>query len=114
MAMRVTLEERQAGSRTFTPVYAPGLGGWHPSAPSVRVFRYLAQVTSLTGPADYRALIDFRWLALGGRVLRAARRRTPECAVPAAVAGTRRSRAALPRARSARGRARAALRARAL
>lgn len=104
MAMRVRLEARSGGEHAFKLMRAPGLGDWHRSAPSVRVFRYLAQVTNLTGPTDYRALIDYRWLGLGGRVLRAAVRRTPPCVVPAAAADMRRPGRAAARVRFARRR----------
>jgi hypothetical protein len=79
MAMRVELEERTSSEPEFHTVSAPGLGVWHKSEPSVRIFRYLAQVTNLSGPAAYRAVFSFHWLAVGGHVMRHATRRTPVC-----------------------------------
>jgi hypothetical protein len=102
LAMRVRLQVRSPGARGFHFVHAPGLGSWHRSERSVRLFRYLAQVTDLTGPADYRALIDYRWLGPAGGVIRRAARLTPECVVPAGVAGTRRGGAAGSRSAGAR------------
>jgi hypothetical protein len=52
---------------------------WHESEPSVKVFRYLAQVTNLAAPASYRALMSFRWLGPDGRAIRHLARRTPIC-----------------------------------
>ncbi|MDE3069193.1 MAG: hypothetical protein KGJ43_00500 [Acidobacteriota bacterium] len=87
MAMRVDLEVHDASESGFHRLSAPGLGVWHRSEPSVKVFRYLAQVTSLAAPAGYRALITYRWLDVGGHVMRHAVRHTPVCRQPAPASG---------------------------
>ncbi|MHB8490937.1 MAG: hypothetical protein ACYDA6_01810 [Solirubrobacteraceae bacterium] len=92
MAMRVDLEERTASEPSFHVLDAPGLGVWHRSEPSVKVFRYLAQVTSLAAPAAYRAQITYRWMDASGRVVRHAARYTPVCRQAAAGAGGHRLR----------------------
>jgi hypothetical protein len=79
MGVRVDLQERTPESSRFHAVNAPGLGVWHQSEPSVKVFRYLAQVTNLAAPASYRALVSFRWLDPGGHIISRASRRTPVC-----------------------------------
>jgi hypothetical protein len=96
MAVRVDLQERTPLAPRFHGVSAPGLGNWHQSEPSVKVFRYLAQVTNLAAPASYRALVSFRWLDAGGHVISRASRRTPVCRQaamkPEALRGRRSSR----------------------
>jgi hypothetical protein len=79
MAVRVQLQERTPASQGFHQVNAPGLGTWHQSEPSVKVYRYLTQVTNLAAPASYRALVSFRWLEVGGHEIKQLTRRTPVC-----------------------------------
>jgi hypothetical protein len=83
MAVRVRLQEHTPGSEGFHQVDAPGLGEWHESEPSVKVFRYLTQVTNLAAPASYRALVSFRWLDVGGHEIEHLARHTPVCRQPA-------------------------------
>jgi hypothetical protein len=86
MAVRVQLQEHTPASPGFHQVEAPGLGAWHQSEPSVKVFRYLTQVTNLAAPAAYRALVSFRWLDVGGHEIKQLTRRTPVCRQPATLA----------------------------
>ncbi len=83
MTMRIELLERMPGETGYRTVVAPGLGVWRPSDPGVRVYKYLKQVTNLSGPAVYRALVSFRWQGPRGRVLKSLERRTPRCTQPA-------------------------------
>jgi hypothetical protein len=86
MAMRIEVQERTAGPAPFHTVVAPGLGSWRSADPKVKIYKYLKQVTNLSAPADYRALVRFRWQGPGGRVLKRAERVTPACVEPEAPA----------------------------
>jgi len=84
MAMRIEVQERLPGEELFRTVSAPGLGVWRGSVPGVKIYQYVKQVTNLSSPADYRALVRFHWLNNKGYVIRRAERFTPKCAQPAA------------------------------
>ena len=83
MEMRIEVQERPSGEESFHTVAAPGLGVWRGSAPGVKIYQYVKQVTNLAAPADYRALIRFHWLNEKGYVVRRAERHTLRCAQPA-------------------------------
>jgi hypothetical protein len=83
MAMRIDLEERTPEQSLYHTVSAPGLGIWRLSDPRVKIYKYLKQVTNLSAPAVYRAVIRFRWLAPRGRVLKHVQRYTGRCTQPA-------------------------------
>ncbi len=83
MSMRIELLERTPGETGYRPVLAPGVGVWRTADPGVRSYRHLEQVTNLSAPAYYRALITFRWSGAHGRVLRRDELRTPRCMQPA-------------------------------
>jgi hypothetical protein len=83
MAMRIDLEERMPGEALFHAVSAQGLGVWRAADPRVKVYKYLKQVTNLSSPASYRALVRFRWLGVKGHVLKRAERLTARCLQPA-------------------------------
>jgi hypothetical protein len=80
MSIRIELQQRLPGEATFHAVSAPGLGVWRASAPGVKVYRYIKQVTNLAAPAQYRAAVRFHWLNARGRLIRTSERRTPACA----------------------------------
>jgi hypothetical protein len=84
MAMRIDIEERTPADAQFHTVIAPGLGVWRDSEPKVKVYKYLKQVTNLSSPAVYRALVGFRWLNSKGRQIRREERLTPKCEQAAA------------------------------
>ncbi len=84
MAMRIEVQERPPGEELFHTVSAPGLGVWRGSAPGVKIYQYVKQVTNLSSPADYRALVRFHWLNDKGYVIKRAERFTATCAQPAA------------------------------
>jgi hypothetical protein len=86
MAMRIEVQERLPGEELFHTVSAPGLGVWRGSAPGVKIYKYVKQVTNLSAPAGYRALVRFRWLNDRGYVIRRAERHTFRCAQPAPLA----------------------------
>jgi hypothetical protein len=84
MAMRIEVQERTPGEG-FHTVSAPGLGVWRGSAPGVKIYQYVKQVTNLSSPADYRALVRFHWLNDRGYVVKRAERFTATCAQPASA-----------------------------
>jgi hypothetical protein len=83
MAMRIEVQERLPGEELFHTVSAPGLGVWRGSALGVKIYQYVKQVTNLSFPADYRALVRFHWLNDKGYVIKRAERFTLQCAQPA-------------------------------
>jgi hypothetical protein len=83
MAMRIEVQERLPGEEIFHTVSAPGLGVWRGSASGVKIYQYVKQVTNLSSPAAYRALIRFHWFNDKGNVLRRAERHTAVCMQPA-------------------------------
>ncbi len=85
MAMRIEVQERMPGEELFHTVSAPGLGVWRGSDPGVKIYKYVRQVTNLSSPAIYRALVRFHWLDGEGHVIRRAERRTPKCEQPTPV-----------------------------
>jgi len=84
MAMRIEVQERMPQEAFFHTVAAPGLGGWRGSDPKVKIYKYLKQVTNLSSPVVYRALVRFRWEGPRGHVLRRAEHVTSGCDQPAA------------------------------
>src|SRR6266576_2696333 len=83
LEMRIELLERMPQEVAFRTVIAPGLGVWRFSAPGVKVYKYLKQVTNLSAPAFYRGAVRFRWLNSKGRLIKALELRTPRCLQPA-------------------------------
>lgn len=82
MAMRIDVQARAPADTTFHTISAPGLGVWRRSAPGVKIYKYLKQVTNLTAPASYRAVVRFRWFSAHGRVVKRGERRTAVCEQP--------------------------------
>jgi hypothetical protein len=83
MEMRIDVQERLPGETAFHLVTAPGLGVWRGSAQGVMIYKYVKQVTDLSSPALYRAIVHFHWLNAKGRVVRRTAVLTPTCAQPA-------------------------------
>jgi hypothetical protein len=82
MGMRIELQQRMRGESEFHTISAPGFGVWRASEPGVKIYKYVKQVTNLTAPAAYRAVVRFRWLGDKGHVLKRAELRTPRCLQP--------------------------------
>ena len=83
MAIRVNL--RRPHPRTPLPCRERGRARCAGvlSAPDVQVYRYLeAGAHTFPAPAAFRAVLGFRWIAAGGRVLRQLREVTPACSQP--------------------------------
>ncbi len=82
MGMKIELLERVRGEQDFHVVAAPGIGLWRGSEAGVRIYRYVKQITNLSAPAAYRAVVHFRWLGDKGRVVKRAELRTAKCVQP--------------------------------
>jgi hypothetical protein len=85
MMMRIDVQERMPEEALFHTLSAPGLGVWRGSDPKVKTYKYLKQVTNLSAPASYRAIVRFHWLNARGHLIRRAERLTPRCVQPAPV-----------------------------
>lgn len=83
MTMRIEVQERMPGEELFHTVSAPGLGVWRSSDPGVKVYKDLKQVTNLSAPAYYRAMVRFHWLNAMGDPIKRTERLTPRCVQPA-------------------------------
>jgi len=79
MEMKIDVLERGPEEETYRRVTAPGLGVWRASAPGVKSYRYLKQVTNLAAPASYRGAVRFRWFNSHGRQIGFADLRTRPC-----------------------------------
>jgi hypothetical protein len=82
MMMRIDVQERMPGEASFHLVSAPGLGVWRGSDPGVKIYKYVKQVTDLSSPALYRAVVRFHWLSAKGHLLKRAAMLTPTCVQP--------------------------------
>jgi hypothetical protein len=82
MGMRIELQQRLRGEAEFHTMLVPGFGVWRASEPGVKIYKYVKQVTNLTAPAAYRAVVRFRWLGEKGRMLKRAELHTPRCLQP--------------------------------
>ncbi|MCW3020305.1 MAG: hypothetical protein JWN10_2613 [Solirubrobacterales bacterium] len=83
MQIRVDLQERVPGESQYRTVTDPALGVWHGSTPGVKAFTHIQQVTNLSAPAFYRAVVRFRWVNAKGRTIKAEELSTLRCEQPA-------------------------------
>ncbi len=83
MAIQIEIQERMPTDLAFHTVMAPGLGVWRQSETGVRIYKFVKQVTNLSAPAAFRALVRYRWLDDRGHTIAHAQRRTPICQQPA-------------------------------
>jgi hypothetical protein len=83
MAMRMEVQAEAEHGVGFHTVNAPV---WRFSDPKIKIYKYLKQVTNLSSPRDYRALVRFRWLGARGHVIKHAQLLTARCVQPAAPA----------------------------
>jgi hypothetical protein len=79
MEMRIDVLERMPRELVFHSVVAPGLGVWRTSAPGVKTYKYLKEITNLAAPAYYRAVVRFRWVNAKGHTIKSFEARTPRC-----------------------------------
>lgn len=82
MSIRVELQQRLEGDPAFHTLVAPGLGMWRGSESGVKIYKYVKQITNLAAPASYRAIVRFKWIGDGGRLLRRAVLHTSICEQP--------------------------------
>jgi hypothetical protein len=82
MEIKIELQQRMRGETEYHTIVAPALGVWRGSEPGVRIDKYVQQVTGLTAPAAYRALVQFRWLGDHGHVLKRVELHTMHCLQP--------------------------------
>ncbi len=99
--------ERARRAMLFHAISSPGLGVWLRAAPGVKTYKNLEQVTNLSAPASYRALVLFRWMNAKGHPIKSLELRTPRCEQPAppapAVGATPPTEAGAPAAMSEGG-----------
>jgi hypothetical protein len=82
MEIKIELQQRMRGETEYHTLAAPNLGIWRGSEPGVKIDKYVQQVTDLSAPASYRALVQFRWLSGKGHVLKRAELHTSHCLQP--------------------------------
>jgi hypothetical protein len=82
MAMEMVVQEHDPGEVGFHTLTAAGPGMWQRSEVGLKIYKYVRQVTDLPAPADFRAIVQYRWLDAKGHVLRTTARRTPVCHEP--------------------------------
>jgi hypothetical protein len=82
MEIKIELQQRMRGEAEYHTIVTPDLGLWRGSEPGVKIDKYVQQVTDLTAPAAYRALVQFRWLSDKGHVLKRAELHTSHCLQP--------------------------------
>jgi hypothetical protein len=80
--MRFTLEARTPEEPVWRGVSAPGFGTWLTAPPKAGRYVYDKTVQQLRAPAEYRAVIRFRWRDTHGRVLRSESATTKICRQP--------------------------------
>ena len=88
MQTRTYLVQRRSGEAQFHMITAPGLGSWLEAEPGVKTYKDLRQVTNLSAPAVYRAVVDFRWLSAHGHVIKRLQLNTARCVQPAPPSGS--------------------------
>jgi hypothetical protein len=82
MRMRFRLQERTPDVPRWTRVRVPGFARAHTSDPGVVRYVYTKRVEGLVGPAAYRVVVRFRWLAGDGTVVHRARATSRACRAP--------------------------------
>jgi CARDB len=82
MQMRFDLYQRTRASAGFVAVPVPRWGVWQRSRAGVPGFIFTKRVSGLQAPAQYRAVVRFRWRDARGRLQRRARRVTRACRQP--------------------------------
>lgn len=80
MSIRFDLYARAPGEDRFTRSAAPS--AWIKSLPGTARFIWHKRFEELTGPADYRVVVRFRWYDASGALLARARRTTAACSQP--------------------------------
>jgi hypothetical protein len=81
MEIRFDLQRADPGG-SFQLVAAPGLEAWNRAEAGVVDYRYRKRVENLPAPADYRALVRYRWRRPGGKIVGRKHALTPVCEQP--------------------------------
>jgi CARDB len=81
MQMRFLLQDHGPGER-YTRVSIPRFSAWHSSAGGRSRYVYTKTLDGLVGPASYRVVVHFRWLAADGTVLHRASVVSAACRQP--------------------------------
>jgi hypothetical protein len=79
LQMRFTLQSREPGRLRWRRLAAPGWAQWQTADPGITRYAYEKRVENLAAPAQYRAVVRFRWLSPLGKTLRVARAVSPAC-----------------------------------
>ena len=82
MQLRFTLQVPTPESPRWRKVAAPSWGEWITVPPSFAKYTYSKTVQDLLPPANYRAVVNFRWKDRKGRTLRSERAVSPVCKQP--------------------------------
>jgi hypothetical protein len=88
MQMRVELQQRIPGELQYRMVADPALSMWRGSAPGVKVFTHIEQVSNLSAPAVYRGVLHFRWINAKGHTIKVEQLPTAVCEQPAPPSST--------------------------
>jgi CARDB len=75
------LQSRSPGEH-WSRVAVPGFSAWKTADAGRSAYTYTKRVEQLAGPASYRVVVRFRWLAADGAVLHHARRVSASCRQP--------------------------------
>ncbi len=82
MQLRFTLQVSTPESPRWRKVAAPSWGEWITVPPSFAKYTYAKTVQDLLPPANYRAVVNFRWKDRKGRTLRSERAVSTVCKQP--------------------------------
>ena len=82
MQMRFTLLAITPDEPQWSRIDAEGFGQWITAPPAYGKYTYDKTVEDLLAPANYRAVIDFRWRDRRGRTVRTERAISPVCRQP--------------------------------
>lgn len=81
MQIRFELQSRTPARPAWHTLVAPGFGVWNSADPAVRRYVHQKRVEALAAPADYRMVVQFRWMD-GSRLVAKQRRVTDVCRQP--------------------------------
>lgn len=82
MQLRFTLQVSTPDEPRWRKVAAPTWGGWITVPPSFGKYTYTKTVQDLLPPANYRALVNFRWKDRQGRTIRSESALSQVCKQP--------------------------------
>lgn len=86
MQMRFTLQVQTPDDQRWRKIDAPGWGEWISAPQNLGKYTYTRTVQELLAPANYRAVVNFRWRDRRGKTIRSERATSPVCRQPDARA----------------------------